>query len=215
MKELLRSLRLWWHGFNTRRKMNRVFSRGQDPYGYAQSPYELARLAAMEAALKPGRTMLEVGCAEGVFTERLARLAPTVVALDISAVALERARRRAGCETVNFEETDLRRWQPAQGQAFDGIVLGDVLYYLDKPLVQEEFRETFPRVASWLTPGGRLLLAHGFAGPQERTHRESFRKLFEAQGLSLMSEQVVGEGAAEGKVCCLLSVLEKPASSSR
>lgn len=205
----LKALRLWWHGFNTRRKMNRVFGRGEDPYSYARSPYEQKRLGAMAAALKPGRRMLEVGCAEGMFTERLAELAPEVIALDISAVALERARRRPGCGKVRFEETDLRLWRPPEGAAFDGIVLGDVLYYLDKPLVQDEFRETFPRVASWLSPGGRLVLAHGFAGPNERAHREGFRKRFEAEGLRLVSEQVLGEGEAEGKVCCLLSVLER------
>lgn len=204
---LLKSLRVWWHGFNTRRKMDRVFSRGEDPYHYADSPYERARLDAMQAALAPRGRALEVGCAEGLFTERLAPLAKELVALDISPVALERARRR--CPGVRFEEADLRRWSPASGSRFETIVLGDVLYYLDKPLVQDEFRELFGRVASWLEPGGTLLLAHGFAGPRERAHREGFRKLFEAEGLSLASERVIGDGEADGSVCCLLSVLRK------
>lgn len=205
---LLKSLRVWWHGFNTRRKMDRVFSRGEDPYHYADSPYERARLDAMRSALAPCDLALEVGCAEGLFTERFRGLAKELVALDISPVALERARRR--CPGVLFEEADLRRWSPAPGSRFETIVLGDVLYYLDKPLVGDEFRETFPRVASWLAPGGTLLLAHGFAGLQERVHREGFRKRFEAEGLALVSERVIGDGEADGKVCCLLSLLRKP-----
>lgn len=206
---LLKSIRIWWHGWNTRRKMDRVFSRGEDPYRYGQSPYELARLGAMEAAVAPCGSALEVGCAEGAFTQRLAKLAKSVVALDISPVALARARRRPGCEAVRFEEADLRLFNPAQGEGFDLIVLGDVLYYLDKPLVQDEFRETFPHVAAWLKPGATLLLAHGFAGPKERAHRESFRRLFEEQGLRLVSERVVGDAEASGGVCCLLSVLTR------
>ncbi|MBI4349461.1 MAG: class I SAM-dependent methyltransferase [Elusimicrobia bacterium] len=205
---VLSSLRVWWHGFNTRRKMNRVFSRGEDPYRYAESPYERARLDAMEASLKPCARALEVGCAEGLFTARLAKLAREVVALDISPVALERARRRVGAG-VRLEEADLRRWSPEPGWTFSAIVLGDVLYYLDKPLVQAEFVETFPRVASWLERGGTLVLAHGFAGPKEREHREGFRKRFEAEGLTLREERVLGEGESEGKVCCLLSILTK------
>lgn len=205
---MLSSLRVWWHGVQTRRKMNRVFSRGEDPYRYAESPYERARLDAMQAALAPCVRALEVGCAEGLFTERLAKLAHEVVALDISPVALDRARRRVGAG-VRFEEADLRRWSPEPGQTFSAIVLGDVLYYLDKPLVQSEFAQTFPRVASWLTRGGTLVLAHGFAGPKEKAQREGFRKRFEAEGLVLREERVLGEGEAEGRVCCLLSVMTK------
>ena len=206
---MLKFLRLWWHAFSTRRKMNRVFSRKQDPYGYRDSPYEMARLAAMEAAVAgPCASALEVGCAEGAFTVRLAALAREVVALDISKVALERAAARfSGNAAVHFDLADIRTWEP--GRTFSTIVLGDVLYYLDKPLVQEEFRETFPPVAGWLAPGGRLLLAHGFAGAAERPLREGYRKRFEELGLERVSETVIGEGEADGKVCCLLSVLKK------
>ncbi len=206
---LAQRLRLWWHERGTRRKMDRVFSRRADPFDYERLPYERARFAAMEKALRPCGSILEVGCAEGAFTERLARLAPRVSALDISAVALGRARRRPGCASVRFVESDLRRWSPTHGERFGAIVIGDVLYYLDKPLVQEEFRETIRRVASWLEPGGLLLLAHAFAGALERPSRESFRRRFEEEGLRLVSERVIGEGEAEGKVCCLLSVLQR------
>ena len=44
---MIRRLLLLWHRAKTRGKMDRVFSRGEDPYGYARSPYETARLAAM------------------------------------------------------------------------------------------------------------------------------------------------------------------------
>lgn len=202
---MLESLLLWWHRRKTRRKMDRVFSRGEDPFKYRGSPYERERLGAMEAAVSERRwhKALEVGCAEGDFTERLVRNADEVTAVDISAVALERARRRL--PGVAFVEADLRDWKTAE--RYDLIVLGDVLYYMDKPLVREAFEETFRKVTAWLAPGGCIMLAHAFAGPAERAQRQGFRERFEKLGLRLVSEGAVGR---DGPVSCLLSVLEKP-----
>lgn len=203
-------LLLLWHKAKVRGKMNRVFSRGEDPYDYASAPYEAARLKAMEQALgqrRHGRAV-EIGCAEGFFTLVLAERADSVEAVDISLVALERARRRlAGRANVSFHEADARDWAP--NAPADLVVLGDVLYYLDKPLVTAEFQAVLARIRGWLVPGGRLILAHGFADPRELEHRRGFRRRFEELGLRLVSESVVGEGLA-GPVSCLLSVLEVP-----
>lgn len=191
--------------------MNRVFSRGEDPYRYRSSPYELARLEAMSGALgaRSWREALEVGCAEGAFTERLASRTGRLTAIDISSVALSRARGRLAPGRVEFVETDIRDWSAPEGVRYDLIVLGDVLYYLDKPMVAEAFEETFRRVEGWLAPGGRLVLAHGFAGPIELAHRRGFRERFEVLGLRLSDERIVAGGEASGGVSCLLSVLEK------
>lgn len=207
---MLKTLLLWWHARATRHKMDRVFSRGADPYRYGQSPYELARLAAMRQALGRGpfRHALEVGCAEGAFTAMLAERAGRVTALDVSSIALARARARVQDPKVAWIEGDIRRWEPG-GERFDAAILGDVLYYLDKPLVREQFRAACSKVADWIEPGGLLLLAHGFASAEERRVREGYRRRFEEAGLRLESERVVGEGEKDGRVCCLLSVLAK------
>lgn len=199
-------LRVSWQAYKTRRKMNRQFGKREDPFSYATTPYESERLSAMDKALGTGPlgTVLEVGCAEGHFTQKLAGRAGRVVALDISAVALERAKKRA---PAAFIEADLLTWDPGMFAPFDAIVLGDVLYYLDRPGVAEEFSALFARVASWLKPGGRLLLAHGYAGNAEFVHRRHFRERFEAAGLKLESES--SPEASRGGVRCLLSVLRK------
>jgi len=199
-------LRVGWQSFKTRRKMNRQFGRREDPFSYGETPYELARLDAMQAALSGPRwnSVLEAGCAEGHFTQRLARLADRVTALDISAVALSRARRRV--PTADFAEGDLLTWTPPAGTSYDAIVLGDVLYYLDREGVSDVYAEVFARIASWLKPGGRLILAHGYAGDEEFAHRRCFRERFEAAGLRLICEAPV-DGAERGAVRCLLSVL--------
>lgn len=202
---MLDALRVWWHRRKTKAKMDRVFSRGEDPFQYRGSPYEGERLAAMERSIadRRWRSALEVGCAEGDFTERLVRHAEQITALDISPVALARARKRApGAE---FVEADLRDFP---GGTYDLIVLGDVLYYLDKPMVRDAFEKTCARVAVWLAPEGRLVLAHAFATPEELVHRRGFRERFEKLGLRLISEAAVGK---DGPVSCLLSVLERPA----
>ena len=199
-------LRVSWQAYKTRRKMNRQFGKREDPFAYGTTPYEAARLEAMDKALgnAPIGAALEVGCAEGHFTARLAARAARVIALDISSVALERARKRA---PAAFIEADLMTWDPGMFAPFDAIVLGDVLYYLDRPGVSEEFAALFPRVASWLKPGGRLLLAHGYAGDGEFVHRRHFRERFEAAGLRLVNEASLD--ASRGGVRCLLSVLQK------
>jgi predicted TPR repeat methyltransferase len=200
---------LWWHRRKTRAKMQRVFSRRPDPFSYdSGSAYEAERLSAMERSLEGRRwdRVLEIGCAEGAFTERLAKAAGALTAVDISAVALSRARKRlAAASYVDFVESDVRDWSPPEGRRYGLIVLGDVLYYIDKPMVRAAFEGIFPKVASWLAPGAYLMLAHGFIGPQELAHRRSFRERFEKQGLKLVSETVAGiEG---GPVQCLISVL--------
>ena len=210
---LLDRLVVWWHGRKTRRKMDRVFSRKEDPYGYKTGPYETGRLKAMGECAGPGpfERVLEVGCAEGAFTLVLAERAASVTALDISSVALSRARKNlAGRGRVAFAETDIRTWSPAPSEVFDLIVLGDVLYYLDKPMARAEFEKTFARLKSWLAPGGRILLAHGFAGEKELSHRRSFRERFERLGLRLVEEKTAGDPSQSGGVRCLLSLLEAP-----
>jgi SAM-dependent methyltransferase len=195
-----------WQAYKTRRKMNRQFGKREDPFAYGTTPYEAARLEAMDKALgaAPLGVALEVGCAEGHFTARLAKRAARVIALDISSVALERARKRA---PAAFIEADLMTWDPGVFAPFDAIVLGDVLYYLDRPGVSAEFATLFARVASWLKPSGRLLLAHGYAGDKEFVHRRHFRERFEAAGLRLLNETSLD--ASRGGVRCLLSVLQK------
>lgn len=201
------TVRVSWQAYKTRRKMNRQFGKREDPFSYATTPYETARLAAVDAALGTGPLgpVLEVGCAEGHFTQTLTRRSSRVLAVDISAVALSRARLRA--PQAIFIEADLLTWEPGAEAPFDAVIVADVLYYLDRPGVGAEFSALFARISSWLKPGGRLLLAHGFAGEKELTHRRSFRERFEAAGLTLAAETTLD--ADRGGVRCLLSTLKK------
>lgn len=200
-------VRVAWQAYKTRRKLNRQFGKREDPFAYSSEPYEIARLDALEAALGPaplGR-VLEAACAEGHFTEKLARKGADITALDISAVAIERARRRA--PKAAFIVADLLTWEPGVEAPFDAIVVAEVLYYLDRRGVKAEFEALFPRISGWLKPGGRLVMTHAFAGEAELAHRRSFRERFERAGLRLASESI--SGLDRGGVRWLLSALEK------
>src|SRR5690349_3396397 len=53
--------------------------------------------------LQPGETVLEIGCGNGVFARRMARLGIHVIATDFSAQFLERARARSAEHSDRIE----------------------------------------------------------------------------------------------------------------
>ncbi len=73
--------------------------------------------------------LLEVGCGEGHQTEHLARLADDVMGIDVSANAIERARRRV--PSASFIAGDLltQPWVRERGR-FDLLTACEVLYYM-------------------------------------------------------------------------------------
>jgi 2-polyprenyl-3-methyl-5-hydroxy-6-metoxy-1,4-benzoquinol methylase len=69
-----------------------------------------ARIARLMAEMDPSGRVLELACGTGVWTEALADVAETVVAIDAAPemVAIARARVRSG--NVRFEVTDVFSW---------------------------------------------------------------------------------------------------------
>ena len=215
----------WGHDRMTLRKMERMFQTRPDPYDYATSSYEQARLKSMADAVSDRRygSALEIGCGEGFFTETLAAVADDVIALDIAATPLGRARARLAAlsDRIAFVEANIREWLPPVGRTFDLIVASDILYYLGERndgvrlFHETEFRSLLARVTGWLAPatagrpGGRMLLSHGYVGDTERGVRQAYRTRFETLGLSLEREWDVGGGTDRGGTACLMSLLRK------
>lgn len=136
---------------------DRLFAGGSDPWDLQNSEYERAKRAATLAALGNGRFRhaLEVGCAYGLLTEQLARRCDRVLALDISEVALARARAR-------LEEEDritlMRAEVPAdwpEGQ-FDCMIWSEVLYFLSAA----EIEQCSDLARHALLPGGVCVLVN-------------------------------------------------------
>ena len=128
----------------------------EDPWDYATSSYEQRKYRRTLDYLpeRPGRT-LELGCSVGVFTAMLAPRCDSLLAVDFSPTALERARRRVeGANHVEVRQARLPDQTP-EGP-FDTIVCAEILYYWSPELVREGLR----RIEAALEPGGTLLLVH-------------------------------------------------------
>lgn len=203
------------HDASTLSKSKRIFRRGKDPFAYEKSPYERERFDAMESLLGERRfeRSLEIGCAEGVFTARLAARSAGVVCVDLSQEALDRAKARVKAGAVDFVQANARTWQP-EG-SFDLIVFGDFLYYLGDPRKGPAFESALEdfveRSAAWLRPGGALLIANGYGTDSDLGRNEDYVARYERRGLRRAKRLTTGQGAHDkGGMRCLVDLLEKP-----
>jgi 2-polyprenyl-3-methyl-5-hydroxy-6-metoxy-1,4-benzoquinol methylase len=102
---------------------------------------------------------LEVACAEGHFTVRLAERVRRVHAVDISAIALQRARARCrDLPHVTFGSVDVFAEDlPCE---HDVVVCSEVLYYAGD---RDRLAQTVRRLVRAVAPGGVLIHAHANA----------------------------------------------------
>lgn len=143
-----------------RAELNHKFEGREDPWDYAKVSYhrdricnEVAILDAVRGAARFGK-VLEVGCAEGIFTEMLAPRCESLLAVDISQVALARARRRLSAdEHVRFAEWDLR--VDPMPDSYDLIVMIHALEYIRNPVYIHRART---KLVNGLRPGGYLFV---------------------------------------------------------
>jgi len=138
----------------------RQFSAREDPWQYGawreRKRHADALLLLERAGVSSISRALEVGCAEGAFTARLAPRCASLLALDFSATALRRAARRcAGLTHVSFLQWDLRNGLP--GGEFPLIVVMDVVDSTFGPLALRRLRKV---LASSVSPGGFLLFGN-------------------------------------------------------
>jgi SAM-dependent methyltransferase len=131
-----------------------------DPWGYSSWASELTQQkfqVAIEMVSELGRNFdraLEIGCAQGGMTERLAPLCKELLAVDFVPVALERARARCHASNISFTQWDLKV-DPVPGQ-FDLIVIADVLGSFGG---RRDVRRARDKLVAALTPSGYLLYA--------------------------------------------------------
>jgi len=162
-KRLISALKLCWGHFfgkrlSLRDKMDLLFTANPDPWRFETSAYEKEKYERTLGILphREFRSILEVGCAEGVFTKRLAPYGRRITALDISEVALGRARERC-CDlpSVEFKVFDLLN--DGFQEEYDLICASEVLYFLDD---LDRIRTARDKLLGALCPGGNVLLCH-------------------------------------------------------
>ncbi len=106
------------------------------------------RVKMLSRHLRPGMTVLEVGCGAGYFTRELARSGADIVAIDVSPELLEIARANCSAPNVRYEIQNAYELSYLDA-GFDSVVGSSVLHHLE---TEEALREIY-RV---LKPGGTI-----------------------------------------------------------
>ncbi len=143
-----------------RAELNYAFEPREDPWDYSKASDQQERICSEVKMLDDVRggkkfgSALEVGCAEGHFTEALAPRCQSLLALDISPVALSRAGRLLEPHpNTRFAQWDLRV-DPVPG-SYDLIVIVHALEYVRNPVY---IRRARAKLVNSLRPGGYLLI---------------------------------------------------------
>jgi LmbE family N-acetylglucosaminyl deacetylase/SAM-dependent methyltransferase len=134
-----------------------VHARAEDPWDYLGSWYERRKRALTLAALprESYESGLEVGCSIGTLTAGLAPRCRSLLAVDASSTALDRAAARlAPFPGVTTRQLTLPGSWP--GGSYDLVVVSEVGYYLGR----DELGLLLDRVVESMMPGGTLLLCH-------------------------------------------------------
>jgi SAM-dependent methyltransferase len=145
----------------SRKAVERLYRKQQDPFGFDRDLEQFRFQRAIDFVRRAGdgapfHRVFEIGCAEGMFTRSLAPFAQSLVAVDLSPIAVDRAQRACSdLHNVQFGEWDVRR-DPINGP-FDLIVATGVLEYILRPSTLKDAKE---RITAGLGPGGYLLLGN-------------------------------------------------------
>ena len=133
------------------------YQAAEDPWQFASSEYELARYDATLNALSSqsyGR-VYEPGCSVGVLSVALAQRCNELIASDISARAVERARQRcAALDHVKIQQGDVTDGVPPGG--FDLIIFSELGYYF----LASRLKALCDEFTAALHPGGEFVAVH-------------------------------------------------------
>lgn len=136
---------------------DKLYSEDPDPWKFETSEYEANKYADTIAALPRSQyqSALEIGGSIGVLTEKLAAKCDSLLSIDVSKLAQDRAIQR--CQHLPHVEFELMR-VPEQfpDRAFDLILVSEVGYYWDL----EDMQKAQQLMINALKPGGHLLLVH-------------------------------------------------------
>jgi SAM-dependent methyltransferase len=175
---------------------NKIWSKrysdaGQD-YLFGTEPNRF--LARREQLLQDGRNAISIADGEGRNSVWLAKLGLDVTAIEISAVAIEKARHLAAVRKVEvrFMQADMLApgWPPVDMQAAFDWVVGIFIQF-----VGPEWRERQFEVMKQLTrPGGRILL-QGYT-PKQLDYRTGGPSAVE----NLYTEDILREAFADWKI---------------
>ncbi|HEY7557987.1 MAG TPA: SAM-dependent methyltransferase [Candidatus Binatia bacterium] len=192
-----------------------LWKRG-DPWDIETSDFEQRRCARLLQILSARRyaKALEVGCATGVFTRFLARVADRSVALDISPTAIACARKTwTGPDSTEFRVANIIEYDPRAEGPWDLVVMSDMIYFLGWLYPFFDVAWLAMELFAATTVGGQLLLANCYGGAEDYLMRPSlirtYRDLFVNVGYHIKTEETF-RGTKNGvEIEALITLFEK------
>ena len=193
--------------------------RGGDPWDLETSPFEQAKydaqLALIDAGARRYGRALEIGCAAGAFTRRLAERCDSVVALDIAEPAIALARARTRTTNIDYRVGNIMQWDAELDGHWDLVVLAETVCYLGWLYPFFDVAWLAHRLHEGARPGGRLLLANTCGGVDDYLLRpwiiRTYHDLFRNAGFAVQHDTVF-RGVKNGAgIEVLITLAERPA----
>ncbi len=158
-------------------------------------------LAGVEAKLRAGAKVADIGCGHGSSTVLMAQAYPnsTIHGIDLHAPSIEEARLKAASAGVTNVEFQVAKAQDFAGEGFDFACMFDALHDMGDPVgAARHIRET-------LAPGGTFMLVEPMAGDTMAENMHPLGQIFYAASCtictpnSLSQEVGLGLGAQAGE----------------
>jgi SAM-dependent methyltransferase len=178
-----------------------LWARG-DYWQLETSPFERAKYAREIEMLGDRRygRVLEVGCGAGAFTRMLAAVSDQILAVDVSPVAIERARRAPATAGVEFRVMNIMS-AGLDAAAYDLVVMSETVYYLGWLYSFFDVAWLAERLFDTVRGDGRLLMANTFGESLGYLLRPSvirtYRDLAVNAGFAIEREEIF-RGAKDG-----------------
>ncbi|MFT0173874.1 nodulation methyltransferase NodS [Paraburkholderia mimosarum] len=185
-----------------------------DPWQLDTNPFEHERhmhMLRLSLSEGPVAHALEVGCAGGAFTEKLAPYCERLTVMDVMPQALARTRKRLNHPpNVNWIVADVQHFSSAE--RFELIVVAEVFYYLANIA---EVRDAIRNLACVLAPDGQLIFGSARDANCRRwghiAGAETVLKMLNEQFIEIERVECVGQSSNED---CLLARFQKRSAIS-
>jgi len=143
---------------------NKMYAQNQDPWDFENSPYEREKYQATLDVIpnEKYKNVFEIGCSNGVLTQKLLTICQRLLAVDASEIAVKNAKDRlADYPFVEVKEMTIPKDFPED--KFDLILFSEVGYFL----TIEDLTIARDRMVEALLPEGHLLMVHWTPPVQE------------------------------------------------
>lgn len=188
---------------------------GADPWNLDDSELDQRRYERQLELLADRRygRALEIGCAAGSFSRRLAPVCDELVALDVSGEAIDRARAGGEVAGVEFRQANVMELDFEREGTWDLVVLAETAYYLGWLYPMFEIGWLAHSLHEATAPGGRMLLVNTIAdgdGIMSPWLIRSYRDLFGQVGYGIEVEEILRGSKDSVEFEILLTLFERP-----